>query len=266
MSQFVEKPNLKTAQDYLASGGYYWNSGMFLFKASTYLSELETHHSDMFSACEQAMATTQFDLDFIRVNKEAFEACPDESIDYAVMEKTSRAVVVPMDCGWSDVGSWSALWELSDKDENGNTCRGDVINVDTKNTYVYATEKLVTTIGLDDVVVVETKDSILVAKQSEVQQVKKIVEQLKAEDRSEWRHHREVYRPWGKYDSIDHGDRFQVKRITVKPGEKLSIQMHHHRAEHWVVVTGIAKVTNEIGTVTDGKPINIYSGWCRPCT
>ncbi|MDO6527440.1 mannose-1-phosphate guanylyltransferase/mannose-6-phosphate isomerase [Motilimonas sp. 1_MG-2023] len=244
VAQFVEKTNLSTAQDYLASGEYYWNSGMFLFKASTYLAELKAHHPDMFSACEQAMAATQADLDFIRVDKAAFEACPDDSVDYAVMEKTTQAVVVPMDCGWSDVGSWSALWEVSDKDEHGNACRGDVITVDTRNTYVHASEKLVTTIGLDDVVVVETKDAILVAKQSEVQQVKKIVEHLKAEARNEWQHHREVYRPWGKYDSIDNGDRFQVKRITVKPGEKLSIQIHHHRAEHWIVVTGTAKITN----------------------
>ncbi|MCE9680061.1 mannose-1-phosphate guanylyltransferase/mannose-6-phosphate isomerase [Shewanella sp. AS1] len=244
VAQFVEKPNLETAQDYLSSGEYYWNSGMFLFKASAYLTELKTHRSDIFSACEQAMAATQADLDFIRVDKEAFEACPDDSIDYSVMEKTAQAVVVPMDCGWSDVGSWSALWEVSDKDEYGNAYRGDVINLNTRNTYVHATEKLVTTIGLDDVVVVETKDAILVAKRSEAQQVKKVVEQLKAENRSEWQHHREVYRPWGKYDSIDNGDRFQVKRITVKPGEKLSIQMHHHRAEHWIVVTGTAKVTN----------------------
>jgi mannose-1-phosphate guanylyltransferase len=244
VAEFVEKPNLPTAQDYLASGEYYWNSGMFLFKASTYLTELKVHHPDMFSACEQAMEETQADLDFIRVNKAAFAACPDDSVDYAVMEKTAKAVVVPMDCGWSDVGSWSALWEVSDKDEQGNACRGDVINVDTRNTYVHASEKLVTTIGLDGIVVVETKDAILVAKQSEVQQVKQVVEQLKAEQRSEWQHHREVYRPWGKYDSIDSGERFQVKRITVKPGEKLSIQMHHHRAEHWIVVTGTAKVTN----------------------
>ncbi|WP_281213305.1 mannose-1-phosphate guanylyltransferase/mannose-6-phosphate isomerase [Shewanella insulae] len=244
VAQFVEKPNLETAQDYLTSGEYYWNSGMFLFKASVYLAELKTHRPDIYSACEQAMSATQVDLDFIRVDKAAFEACPDDSIDYAVMEQTSQAVVVPMDCGWSDVGSWSALWEVSDKDEHGNACRGDVINLNTRNTYVHTTEKLVTTIGLDDVVVVETKDAILVAKQSEVQEVKNIVAQLKAEERSEWQHHREVYRPWGKYDSIDNGDRFQVKRITVKPGEKLSIQMHHHRAEHWIVVTGTAKVSN----------------------
>ncbi|WP_412498690.1 mannose-1-phosphate guanylyltransferase/mannose-6-phosphate isomerase [Shewanella indica] len=244
VAQFVEKPNLETAQDYLSSGEYYWNSGMFLFKASTYLAELKTHRPDMFNACEQAMKATRADLDFIRVDKTAFEACPDDSIDYAVMERTENAVVVPMDCGWSDVGSWSSLWEVSDKDEFGNVCRGDVINIDTHNTYVNASEKLVTTIGLDDAVVIETKDAILVAKQSEVQQVKKIVEKLKAEQRSEWQHHREVYRPWGKYDSIDNGKRFQVKRITVNPGEKLSIQMHHHRAEHWIVVTGTAKVTN----------------------
>ncbi|PMG42158.1 mannose-1-phosphate guanylyltransferase/mannose-6-phosphate isomerase [Shewanella sp. 10N.286.52.B9] len=244
VAQFVEKPNLTTAKEYLASGEYYWNSGMFLFKASTYLAELKIYRPEMFNSCEQAIAAPQADLDFIRIDKAAFEACPDDSIDYAVMEKTSQAVVVPMDCGWSDVGSWSALWEVSDKDENGNACRGDVINIDTRNTYVHATEKLVTTIGLDDVVVVETKDAILVAKQSEVQEVKNIVAHLKTEERSEWQHHREVYRPWGKYDSIDNGDRFQVKRITVKPGEKLSIQMHHHRAEHWIVVTGTAKVTN----------------------
>ncbi|RTR35958.1 mannose-1-phosphate guanylyltransferase/mannose-6-phosphate isomerase [Shewanella canadensis] len=244
VAQFVEKPNLATANEYLVSGEYYWNSGMFLFKASTYLAELKVHRPQMFSACEQAMADTQADLDFIRLNKAAFEACPDDSVDYALMEKTAQAVVVPMDCGWSDVGSWSALWEVSDKDEYGNVCRGDVINIDTRNTYVNATEKLVTTIGLDDAIVVETKDAILVAKQSDVQQVKNIVEQLKAEERSEWQHHREVYRPWGKYDSIDNGERFQVKRITVKPGEKLSIQMHHHRAEHWIVVSGTAKVTN----------------------
>jgi mannose-1-phosphate guanylyltransferase len=244
VAQFVEKPNLTVAQEYLASGEYYWNSGMFLFRASTYLAELKTLRPDMFSACEQAMAATQADLDFIRVDKGSFEACPDDSVDYAVMEKTDKAVVVPMDCGWSDVGSWSALWEVSEKDEYGNACRGDVIKIDTRNTYINATDKLVTTIGLDDIIVVETKDAILVAKQSEVQQVKKIVEQLKAEKRSEWQHHREVYRPWGKYDAIDNGVRFQVKRITVKPGEKLSIQMHHHRAEHWIVVSGTAKVTN----------------------
>ena len=244
VAKFVEKPNLATAEDYIATGEYYWNSGMFLFKASTYLHELKQHSPAIFAACEAAMATPQHDVDFIRVNQPAFEACPDDSIDYAVMEKTQHAVVVPMDCGWNDVGSWSALWEIEDKDAQGNVFKGDVIGINTRNSYVNANEKLVAVIGLDDVVVVETKDAILVAKQSEVQQVKKIVEQLKAEARSEWQHHREVYRPWGKYDSIDNGGRFQVKRITVKPGAKLSVQMHHHRAEHWIVVSGTAKVTN----------------------
>ena len=244
VSSFVEKPDLATAQDYLSTGDYYWNSGMFLFKASVYLAELKLHRPDIYQACEQAMAVTQADVDFIRVDAKAFEACPDDSIDYAVMEKTSEAVVVPMDCGWSDVGSWSALWDIEDKDIDGNAFKGDVINVNSSNTYVNAEERLVAVVGLDDVVVVETKDAILVSKKSQVQEVKQVVNQLKAEQRSEFKHHREVYRPWGKYDSVDNGERFQVKRITVKPGAKLSVQMHHHRAEHWIVVSGTAKVTN----------------------
>ncbi len=244
VAEFVEKPNQATAESYLSTGDYYWNSGMFLFKASRYLAELKIHRPDILAACEKAMTDTQSDLDFIRVDKVAFESCPDDSVDYAVMEKTADAVVVPMDCGWSDVGSWSALWEVSDKDANGNAFIGDVIAVDTKNTLVHAQEKLVATVGLEDIAIVETKDAILVSKLSEVQKVKQIVEHLKAEERSEFKHHREVYRPWGAYDSIDTGERFQVKRITVKPGAKLSVQMHHHRAEHWIVVSGTAKVTN----------------------
>lgn len=244
VSEFVEKPDQATAESYLESGDFYWNSGMFLFKASRYLAELKTHRPDILFACEESMASTQSDLDFIRVDMNAFAACPDDSVDYAVMEKTSDAVVVPMDCGWSDVGSWSALWEVSNKDKNGNALTGDVMSFDTKNSFVYAQDKLVATIGLEDIAVVETKDAILVSKLSDVQKVKKIVEQLKAEERSEFKHHIEVYRPWGAYESIDNGERFQVKRITVKPGAKLSVQMHHHRAEHWIVVTGTAKVTN----------------------
>lgn len=244
VSEFVEKPDQATAESYLASGDFYWNSGMFLFKASRYLAELKAHRPDILAACEKAMANTQSDLDFVRVDKTAFEACPDDSIDYAVMEQTSEAVVVPMDCGWSDVGSWSALWEVNDKDINGNAFKGDVMDIDTKNSFVFAQDKLVATVGLEDIAVVETKDAILVSKLSEVQKVKKVVEQLKVDDRSEFKHHREVYRPWGAYDSIDNGERFQVKRITVKPGAKLSVQMHHHRAEHWIVVSGTAKVTN----------------------
>jgi len=249
VAEFVEKPDAKTAERYVDCGDYYWNSGMFLFKASRYLEELKTHRPDIYQACEKAMADIQSDADFVRVNKEAFEACPDESVDYAVMEKTSQAVVVPMNCGWSDVGSWSALWEIENKDASGNVCRGDVINIDTSNSYINAQEKLVAVIGLDDVVVVETKDAILVSKKSDVQKVKNIVNQLKSENRSEFKSHREVYRPWGKYDSVDNSERFQVKRITVKPGAKLSVQMHHHRAEHWVVVSGTAKVTNGDKTI-----------------
>jgi mannose-1-phosphate guanylyltransferase len=250
VAEFVEKPDLATAQRYLETGDYYWNSGMFLFKASRYLAELKTHRPDIYQACESAMQGTTSDLDFIRVDKAAFEACADDSVDYAVMEPlcaaegSSKAVVVPMDCGWSDVGSWSALWEIQDKDEDGNAFRGDVISIDSSNSYVNAQEKLVAVIGLDDVVVVETKDAILVSKKSAVQKVKNVVNQLKAEERSEFKAHREVYRPWGKYDSVDNGERFQVKRITVKPGAKLSVQMHHHRAEHWIVVSGTAMVTN----------------------
>jgi mannose-1-phosphate guanylyltransferase len=249
VAEFVEKPDQATAESYLLTDDYYWNSGMFLFKASRFLAELKTHRPDILSACEKAMVDTQSDSDFVRVKKAAFEVCPDDSIDYAVMEKTADAVVVPMDCGWSDVGSWSALWEIEDKDEKGNVCRGDVINIDTSNCYINAQEKLVAVIGLDDVVVVETKDAILVSKKSDVQKVKNIVNKLKAEGRSEFKSHREVYRPWGKYDSVDSSERFQVKRITVKPGAKLSVQMHHHRAEHWVVVSGTAKVTNGDKTI-----------------
>lgn len=244
VDSFVEKPNLAKAQEYLASGDYYWNSGMFLFKASRYLAELKAFRPDIYAACELAMQIQNNDLDFIRVDKVAFEACPDESIDYAVMEQTQDAVVVPMDAGWSDVGGFAALWDVSEKDHNGNVFKGDVKAVDTTNTLVFGEDKLVATVGVDNLVIVNTKDAILVAHKDHSQQVKAIVNQLKAEQRCEVTFHREVYRPWGQYDSIDNGDRFQVKRITVKPGAKLSVQMHHHRAEHWIVVSGTAKVTN----------------------
>ena len=244
VASFKEKPDLSIAAEYLGHGGYYWNSGMFLFKASRYLQELQTHRPDIAAACEAAVGTVSPDLDFIRVDTEAFMACPDDSIDYAVMEKTSDAVVVPMDAGWNDIGSWSSLWDMSNKDESGNATLGDVMLLDTKNSFIRADEKLVALVGLDDVVVISTKDATLVASKDRVQDAKAIASQLKKEGRSEWKLHREVYRPWGKYDSVDHGDRYQVKRITVKPGAKLSVQMHHHRAEHWVVVSGTAKVTN----------------------
>lgn len=242
VDSFVEKPNLEVAKQYIERGDYYWNSGMFLFKASRYLNELKAFRSDIYEACEKAIKILNNDLDFIRVDRAAFEACPDESIDYAVMENTKDAVVVPMNAGWSDVGGFSALWDVSEKDENGNAFIGDINAVDTKNTLVFGGEKLLATVGVEDLVIVNTKDAVLVAHRSESHKVKAIVQQLKAEQRSEATFHREVYRPWGKYDSVDNGERFQVKRITVKPGAKLSIQMHHHRAEHWIVVSGTAKV------------------------
>ncbi|MEI8605399.1 mannose-1-phosphate guanylyltransferase/mannose-6-phosphate isomerase [Pseudoalteromonas sp. B160] len=239
---FVEKPDSRTAEQYIQSGDYYWNSGMFLFKASRYLNELKAFRPDIYNACENAMQNQNNDLDFIRVDKESFEACPDESVDYAVMEQTKDAVVVPMDAGWSDVGGFAALWEVSPQDDNGNAFTGDVKAVDTKNTLVFSEDKLVATVGVEDLVIVNTKDAVLVAHKDKSQHVKMIVQQLKDEQRSEAKLHREVYRPWGKYDSVDNGERFQVKRITVKPGAKLSVQMHHHRAEHWIVVSGTAKV------------------------
>jgi mannose-1-phosphate guanylyltransferase len=216
---------------------------MFMFRASRYLEELGKYRPDILAACEAALAGANEDLDFVRVDIEAFAACPDESVDYAVMENTADAVVVPLDAGWNDVGSWSALWEVDEKDDRGNAFRGDVLMEDTDDCLVHATHKLVATVGLKDTVVVETKDAVLVAAKDKVHEVKKIVQRLKDADRSEYKHHRQVYRPWGHYDSIDNGDRYQVKRITVKPGAKLSVQMHHHRAEHWVVVCGTAKVT-----------------------
>ena len=262
VAQFVEKPDLDTAQAYVASGEYYWNSGMFLFRAGRYLEELKKFRPDILDACEKAMANIDPDLDFVRVDEAAFLACPDESIDYAVMEKTADAVVVPMDAGWSDVGSWSSLWEISTKNQQGNVHHGDVISHDTEKSFIYAESGLVTTVGVKDLVVVQTKDAVLVANRNCAQDVKKIVEELKASGRHEHHNHREVYRPWGKYDSIDEGERYQVKRITVKPGEGLSLQMHHHRAEHWIVVAGTAKVTlgEEVKLLGENESIYIPLG------
>lgn len=242
VDSFVEKPSLEMAKKYIDSGDYYWNSGMFLFKASRYLEELNTFRPDIYEACEKAMQVQNDDMDFVRIDKAAFEKCASESIDYAVMEHTKDAVVVPMDAGWSDVGGFSALWDVSTKDKNGNVFTGDVKAINTKNTLVFGEDKLVATIGIEDLVIINTKDVVLVAHKDQSQHVKAIVQQLKAENRSEAVTHREVYRPWGKYDSVDSGERFQVKRITVKPGAKLSVQMHHHRSEHWIIVSGAAKV------------------------
>ncbi|MCW4454287.1 mannose-1-phosphate guanylyltransferase/mannose-6-phosphate isomerase [Flavobacterium sp. MXW15] len=242
VERFVEKPDLATATDYVSSGQYYWNSGMFLFKASRYLQELERYHPAMLTASRMAWKKARRDADFTRLDKDAFTAVPSDSIDYAVMEKTSDAVVVPLDAGWNDVGSWTALRDVSQQDGDGNAHQGDVIAIDCRNTYAYG-QRLVALVGLDDVIVVETDDAVLVGRADRMQEVKEVVARLKAEGRSEATWHRKVYRPWGAYDSIDHGERFQVKRITVKPGGTLSLQMHHHRAEHWVVVSGTAEVT-----------------------
>ncbi|GIA94028.1 Mannose-1-phosphate guanylyltransferase [Vibrio cholerae] len=244
VAQFVEKPNLVTAEQYLASGEYYWNSGMFLFKASRYLKELKAHRPDILHACELAMQGARGDLDFVRIEESSFTECPEDSIDYAVMEKTQDALVVPMDAGWSDVGSFSALWEVSLKDSQGNVMVGDVIAEQTHNSYIYAQNKLVSTVGVDNLVIIETKDAVLVANKDKVQDVKNVVNQLKAQQRRECEQHREVYRPWGSHDEIAEGERYHVKHLRVKPGERTALQMHHHRAEHWVVVQGTAKVTN----------------------
>ncbi len=244
VEQFVEKPDLSTAQSYLADGGYDWNSGMFLFKASRYLEELAAHAPAMLAAVREAHAKASADLDFVRIDRDAFALVPDDSIDYAVMEKTQRAAVIPVNCAWSDIGSWSALWLTGDKDAQGNLCEGDTMTVDTHNSLLRSHDRhLIATVGVDDLIVVTTPDATLVAHRDAAQDVKKIVEQLKAANRSEHSLHRVVHRPWGSYDSLEAGERFQVKRIVVKPGASLSLQKHHHRAEHWIVVSGTAEVT-----------------------
>jgi len=249
VAEFVEKPDQATAETYLTSGDYLWNSGMFIFKASRYLEELQKFRPDILEACQRAMSKKAQDLDFIRPDKDAFLQCGNESIDYAVMEKTADAVVVPLDAGWSDIGSYSALWEVSEQDKQKNVIKGDVIAHDTSNCYLHSQHKLIATVGVDNLVVVNTPDAVLIADKDKVQHVKAIANQLKALQRPEANLHREVYRPWGKYDSVDNGERFQVKRITVNPGAKLSVQMHHHRAEHWIVVSGTAKVTLDDNTI-----------------
>ncbi len=240
---FVEKPDADTARAYVADGTYVWNSGMFLLRASRYLEELDRYRPDILQACRRAVADATHDVDFLRLDRTAFEACPSDSIDYAVMEKTDAARVVPMDVGWSDVGSWAALWEVLDRDAAGNAHRGDVLAIDCEDTLAWAGRRLVAMIGMHDTVVVDTDDALLVARRDQVQRVREVVAQLRQGGRGETELHRKVYRPWGAYDSVDKDERFQVKRITVKPGGKLSLQMHHHRAEHWVVVSGTARVT-----------------------
>ncbi|MGB2682790.1 MAG: mannose-1-phosphate guanylyltransferase/mannose-6-phosphate isomerase [Candidatus Competibacter sp.] len=245
VERFVEKPDAATAQEYLRSGVYSWNSGMFLFRASAFLAELERFAPAILAASRQALASGRNERDFLWLDGEGFAACPKDSIDYAVMEKTDQAVVMPLTVGWNDVGSWSALWEVGERDGEGNITRGDVISVDSRDTYVDAATRLVATVGVENLVVVETADAILVASKDRVQEVKEVVDRLKANQRPEGRSHRKVYRPWGFYDSIDLDRRFQVKRILIKPGACISSQMHHHRAEHWVVVSGTARVSRD---------------------
>ncbi|MFJ5409485.1 mannose-1-phosphate guanylyltransferase/mannose-6-phosphate isomerase [Pectobacterium punjabense] len=243
VKKFVEKPTKEIAEKYVSSGRYYWNSGIFLFKASTFLEELYRHRPDIYSICQSVIASSSRDLDFIRLSTDIFKECPAESVDYAVMEKTDRCVVCPVDIGWNDVGSWQSLWEISDKTADGNVHQGDVLTYNTKNNYIYSESSLVATVGIEDIVVVQTKDAVLVSKKSEVQDVKKIVEQLKKNNRSEYETHREEFRPWGKFDAIDQGERYKVKKVIVKPGEGLSLRMHHHHSEHWIVLSGTANVT-----------------------
>lgn len=243
INRFVEKPDRATAERFLSEGGYLWNSGMFLFRASCYLEELQRHAPDIHASSLESVRLARDDLDFIRLDPTTFAACRSDSIDYAVMERTDKAVVTPLAAAWSDVGSWSSLHEALPLDAEGNALRGDVIASDTHDSLVLAESRLVATVGLTGHIVVETKDAVLVAPRDRVQDVKTIVARLKADGRSESQAHREVHRPWGSYDSLDQGEGYQVKRLTVKPGASISLQLHHRRAEHWVVVSGRARIT-----------------------
>ncbi len=242
IARFIEKPSIERAREFVKSGDYFWNSGMFMFRARRYLEELERFAPQIAHVCAGVFQAAKTDLDFTRLDRKTFEACPSDSIDYAVMEKTADAVVVPLAAGWSDVGSWAALHDASQSDSRGNVARGDVILEDSDGCYLYSESRLVSAVGLKDHIVVETKDAVLVAPRDRVQDVKKLVARLKEQGRYEHSLHREVFRPWGSYDCIASGARFQVKRLTVKPGAALSLQMHHHRAEHWVVVSGTARI------------------------
>ena len=243
IKSFTEKPNQKNAKKYLDSVNYLWNSGMFMFKASVFLSELEKFEPEILSACKKSCTTKNIDSDFIRINNDAFHQCPNESIDYAVMEHTKNGVVVPLDANWSDVGSWSSLWDIKAKDNNDNVSKGDVFLEDVKNTYTYSSNRLVSVIGVSNLVIVDTQDALLVADKQQTHNIKKIVARLNNDKRSEVDNHRKVFRPWGYYDLVDSGEGFQVKRIVVNSGAKLSLQKHKYRAEHWVVVKGVALVT-----------------------
>ena len=262
VEEFVEKPDLKTAQAYLEQGNYLWNSGMFMFKAATLIDELTTHSPEIVTSVNDAVNNAEQDLDFIRLDKKAFESSPSDSIDYALMEKSDNVVVVPLDAQWNDIGSWSALYDIGIKDTNGNVIQGDVFTEKTTNTYIHANHHMVATIGVQDLVIVETPNATLIATKDKTQKVKKIVERLQEQDRDEQSCHRKVYRPWGWYDSIEVGLHFQVKRLHVNPGAKLSLQMHHKRSEHWVVVSGIATAINgeEVLTLKKGDSTYIPIG------
>lgn len=239
---FKEKPSLVLAQEYVASGQYLWNSGMFMFRASKYLSELQRLRPDILEACRSAFNHAEHDGHFLHVPAEHFALCDDESVDYAVMEHTDAGVMVPLDAGWNDLGSWAAIWDANEHNADGNSHQGDVMSVESRNNLVQAHHRLVATVGVEDLVIVETKDAVLVAHRDKCQQVKQIVQRLQVEQRDEFINHPLVSRPWGHYDTVDRGERYQVKRITVLPGECLSLQLHYHRAEHWIVVSGTAKV------------------------
>lgn len=239
---FKEKPSAEMAEEYLSAGAYLWNSGMFMFRASVFLAELGQHRPDILNACRVALEQAEVDSHFLHVKPEQFSLCPDESVDYAVMEQTMAGVVVPLDAGWNDLGSWSAIWDVGPRDESGNRLEGDVMAINTHNSLVQSHHRLVTTVGVEDLIIIETKDAVLVANKNDSQQVKDVVKRLQAEERSEFVTHPLVNRPWGHYDTVDMGERYQVKRICVLPGECLSLQMHYHRAEHWIVVSGTAKV------------------------
>lgn len=262
VDSFVEKPNKETAEGFVAAGNYFWNSGMFLFRADSFLAELEKFAPTIATSTAAAVGKDYRDLDFCRLDEASFTACPSDSIDYAVMEHTKHAIVVPADIGWSDVGSWSALWEVQQQDAQGNATRGDVYLDDVSGSLVRAESRIVAVIGVKDLVVVETNDAVLVAHKDQVQRVKNVVDHLKTKQRTEHLHHTKVYRPWGCYEGIDIGDRFQVKRITVNPGGKLSLQMHHHRAEHWIVVSGTASVTcgDKVTLLTENESTYIPIG------
>lgn len=262
VARFVEKPNHDEAERFLDSGDYFWNSGMFLFSASQYLDELGEYRPDILAACQRALEDVRYDLDFCRLDREAFEACPSDSIDYAVMERTRSAVVMPADIGWNDIGAWSALWEVGEKEAAGNVTSGDVWLDGVSDSYVRAESRMVAAIGVQNLLIVETSDAVLVLDKGRDQDVKKVVEHLKNKGRSEHEFHSRVFRPWGWYEGVDKGERFQVKRIMVKPGEKLSLQMHHHRAEHWVVVSGTARVTREdrVETISENQSTYISLG------